>query len=139
MGLSGQLFIDGKDNVVFAVSGGPGLGRYINDLAGTQSELGVSSSGQVNTQFAWGGYLGYQHWLDSQTRFNTYLSAAGVNLQNGQPASAFEQGYKVSANLMHDVNDNLRLGLEYEHGLRVSHDGSTSNGGRMEVMLRYGF
>lgn len=137
--LSGQLYVQEKDNLTFAFSGGPGLGRYINDLAGTSSELGVSSDGQVSTQFAWGGYVGYQHWLSDQTRFNTYLSAAGVNQLAGQPADDFEKAYKASVNVMHDLSEELRIGAEYEHGFRVSHDGTTVNGGRLEFMLRYGF
>jgi hypothetical protein len=137
--LSGQFYVKDKDNLIFAVSGGPGLGRYINDLAGTSSELGVSSGGQVQAQFGWGGYVGYQHWLNQQTRLNTYLSVAGVNLLAGQPATSYARGYKGSINLMHDLSKDLRVGAEYEHGFRVSHDGTTVNGGRLEFSARYGF
>ncbi len=138
VGLSGQVFVDDRDNFQFEVAGGPGIGRYLNDLAATRSELGVAASGQVGTQVAWGGYLAYQHWLDEETRLNTYLSTVQVNLLGGQPADSLQRSYKISLNVMRDLSDNLRAGLEYQHGLRVSRDGTTLDGGRLEFMLRYG-
>jgi len=138
VGLSGQAFVDDKDNFQFEFSAGPGLGRYLNDLAGTRSELGVTADGQVHPQFAWGGFVAYQHWLDEETRLNTYLSTTQVNLLSGQAADSFQRGYKVSLNVMRDVTENLRLGLEYEHGFRVSRDGFTAAGGRLEFMIRCG-
>ena len=139
LGLSGQVFTEEKDNFQFEISGGPGLGRYVNDLAGSKSEIGTNSAGQEGVQLAWGGFVAYQHWLDEETRLNAYLSMAQVNLLDGQPADSFQRGYMVSLNLVRDLTDSVRLGLEYDHGLRVSRDGATAGGGRFLFQVRYGF
>jgi hypothetical protein len=138
-GLAGQVFGEGKDNFQFEVSAGPGLGRYLNDLSGTRSELGLTRSGEVQAQWAWGGFVAYQHWLDEETRVNAYLSATQVSLLDGQPGSALQSGYKGSLNVMRDLSEHLRVGLEYIHALSLARDGTRLQGGRLQFMVRYGF
>ena len=138
-GLSGQIFRDGKDNFQFEAAAGPGIGRYLNDLGGTRSELGVTASGEVQAQWAWGGFVAYQHWFDDETRLNAYLSTVRVNLLDGQPDSALRAGYKGSVNVMRDLSEHLRVGLEYIHALSVNKDGTHLQGGRLQFMVRYGF
>ncbi|MBT9588426.1 hypothetical protein IV102_34120 [bacterium] len=139
LGLSGQIFREGKDNFQFEASAGPGIGRYLNDLSGTRSELGLTLSGEVQAQWAWGGFLAYQHWFDDETRLNTFISATQVSLLDGQPDSALRAGYKGSVNVMRDLSEHLRVGLEYLHALSVSKDGTHLQGGRLQFMVRYGF
>jgi len=138
-GLSGQVFTQEKDNFQFEIAAGPGIGRYLNDLSGTRSELGLTSSGEVKAQWAWGGFLAYQHWLDEESRINMYLAATRVDLLDGQPDTALKEGYKASINIMRDLDEQLLVGLEYIHALQVTRDGSSLQGGRLQMMVRYGF
>lgn len=139
LGLSGRVYTQAKNNLSFELGGGPGLGRYINDLAGTSSELGLDQSGRLVTQTAVGGYLAYQHWLDDKTRLNATVSGVGVDLASGEPDDSYQQGYKAALNVVKDVSPNMRVGLELQHGLRVSKDGDQLSGSRLGAMFRYSF
>lgn len=136
---SGQILIDDRDHLQFELGGGPGLGRYLNDLAGTRSELGLKANGETGVQWAWGGYLAYQHWLSERTRLNLQAGYVGVNLLDGQPADSLRSSCKASINLVQDLDEHLRLGLEYGHGWRWSKDGQLQSGGRLTFLVRYGF
>lgn len=139
LALSGQYFVHEKDQIQFELAGGPGLGRYLNDLSGTSSELGVDRWGRTDVQTSWGGFLAYQHWFDDQTRLNVQGGVVGIDLLSGQPPESLRQSYKVSVNLMKDLNQDVRVGLEVGHGWRRSFDGTLDSGGRLAFMVRYGF
>ena len=136
---SGRLLLEDNDQLQFEVGGGPGLGRYLNDLAGTRSELGLRADGSTGVQWAWGGFLAYQHWLDERTRLNLQAGWVGVELLDGQPADSLRSSSKLSLNIMHDLDEHTRLGLEYGQGWRWSRDGRLDSGGRLTLLMRYGF
>jgi len=136
---SGRVEFEDRDQLQFAVGGGPGLGRYLNDLAGTRSELGLRADGSTGVQWAWGGYLAYQHWLDECTRLNAQAGWVGVDLLDGQPGDSLRSSCKLSLNVMRDLDERTRVGLEYGQGWRWSRDGRLDCGGRLTLLVRHGF
>ena len=136
---SGLVELEDRDHLQFELAGGPGLGRYLNDLAGTRSELGIKSNGETGVQWAWGGYLAYQHWLDERTRLNAHAGWVSVDLLDGQPAESLRSSCKLAVNLVRDLDEHLRIGLEYGQGWRWSRDGRLDRGGRLTFLMRYGF
>lgn len=136
---SGQVLLEDRDHLQFALGGGAGLGRYLNDLAGTRSELGLKANGDTGVQWAWGGYLAYQHWLTESSRLNFQAGYVGVHLLDGQPSDSLRSSCKASLNWVQDIDSHWRLGLEYGHGWRWSKDGHLDSGGRLTFLTRYRF
>lgn len=139
LGLSGKKQIGEKDAFVFEAVMGDGVGRYISDLSGTTSEVGYDAAGVLGTQFAHGAYLGYQyHWTES-TRSTFYGGYAQVNLREGQPSDSYRRGTKLALNVMHDLSEQDRVGLEFMLGQRENFDGQTMSANRLQFLFRHSF
>lgn len=136
---SGKRQIHENDHLVFEVVMGDGIGRYISDLSGTNSEVGLDTLGVLDTQFAHGGYLGYQHHWDDATRSTVYAGFVEVDLRGGQPADSYRRGSKIALNLMRNLSERDLVGLEFMLGKRESFDGQTGSANRLQFLFRHSF
>lgn len=139
LGLSGKKRIGEEDDLLFEVVMGDGVGRYISDLRGTTSEVGYDSSGQLGTQFAHAAYLGYQHHWSESTRSTIYGGYAQVSLRDGQPPDSYRRGTKLALNVMRDLTEQDRVGLEFMIGKRQNFDGQSMSASRLQFMFRHSF
>ncbi|MCA9777393.1 MAG: hypothetical protein KC800_11770, partial [Candidatus Eremiobacteraeota bacterium] len=139
LGLSGKKRIGEDDDLLFEVVLGDGIGRYISDLRGTDSEVGYDSSGLLGTQFSHGAYLGYQHHWSESTRSTIYGGYARVSLRDGQPPDSYRRGTKLAVNLMRDLTEKDRVGLEFMIGKRENLDGQSMSASRLQFMFRHSF
>jgi len=139
LGLSGKKRFGEDDDALFEVVMGDGVGRYISDLRGTDSEVGYDSTGQLGTQFAHAAYLGYQHHWSESTRSTVYGGYAQVSLRDGQPADSYRRGTKLAVNVMRDLTENDRVGLEFMIGKRENLDGRSMSASRLQFMFRHSF
>ena len=139
LGLSGKKRLGEDDDLLFEVSMGDGIGRYISDLRGTDSEVGYDSNGQLGTQFAHAAYLGYQHHWSHSTRSTIYGGYAQVSLRDGQPPDSYRRGTKLAVNLMRDLTEQDRVGLEFMIGKRENFDGQSMSASRLQFMFRHSF
>jgi len=70
-GVSGDYHVFGKDDIIFQVNGGKGIGRYITNTGDTQADSVISVDGsRLSAVPAYGGVLGYQHWWTDRLRSN---------------------------------------------------------------------
>ena len=139
LGLSGKKRIGEDDDLVFEVAMGDGIGRYISDLRGTDSEVGYDANGVLGTQFAHAAYLGYQHHWSESTRSTIYGGYAQVSLREGQPPDSYRRGTKMAVNLMRDLTEHDRVGLEFMIGKRENFDGRSMSASRLQFMFRHSF
>ena len=139
LALSGQVYTGEKDNHQFAVVYGNGIGSLISDLAGTNSEVGFNSQGQLGTQKAFGTYLAYQHWWDESSRSTLYGSYVDVGVRSGQPPTTYKRGTKVGLNFYRTFSKHLSWGTEYALGSRTNFDGESRSASRLQTMIRYRF
>jgi hypothetical protein len=139
LAFSGQVYTAEKSNQQFAISYGDGVGRYINDLAGTRSELGYNAQGQLGTQKAFAAYAAYQHWWSEISRSTAYLSYVTVDVRDGQPGDSYKSGTKLALNWLQSPSKHLTWGAEIMYGHLRQFDGKTGNAGRVEAMVRYRF
>jgi hypothetical protein len=139
LGFSGKRHLGEHDSLLFEFSMGEGIGRYISDLSGTSSEVGYDAQGRLGTQFAHGGYLGYQHHWNKATRSTIYGSYVKVNLRDGQPADSYQRGSKIALNVMRDLSESDRIGVELMLGKQENFDGETMSANRLQFLFRHSF
>lgn len=139
IGLSGRRAWGADDNLLFEVALGDGIGRYITDLSGTDSEVGLDAEGLLGTQFAHSAYLGYQHHWSATLRSTLYGGYAQVELREGQPAASYRRGVKLALNLIKDLTDHDRVGVELIHGTREDRDGQSRAANRLQFFFRHSF
>lgn len=139
--VTGRLFLDDerRDRLQAALTFGEGLGNYVSDLSGTGSELGLDAQGLLGTQFASGGYLGYQHWWDEGLRSSLYYSYVQVDLRDGQPSDSYRRGQNWGVNVMWDLDPHWMIGAEFMNGSRQDKDGDVGTASRLLFSTRYSF
>jgi hypothetical protein len=117
-----------NDNFLFQLNYGEGIGRYLNDLSSVAS-LGIDGgqdaiidpvTGEMKALPAFGGYLAFQHWWATKLRSTFLVSLVNVNNLDFQPATAYHQTQRASANIIWSPISNIDLGAEFLWGKRVN-------------------
>lgn len=131
---------------------GQGIASYINDLDGRNLDLvpDTDNPGQLKapTVYAWaiGTYLYFSpraYMTAGYSRAQVSHTAATADSETPSAAAAYQNGQYIYANAYYEVDDNFRLGIEYNHGSRanfVTADGThTGHANRLSALLRYSF
>jgi len=138
LGVSGKIKTFGKDNVRFALNGGDGIGRYIFDAQ--NSGAFVTAAGNLETQFAYGGYLSYQHFWTDTVRSNATFGHTEINLDDANTlGGANESLSSVHLNLMWNPVPRVRIGAEYIYAMRDVQDGREGDFSRIQASARFDF
>ena len=117
LGASGRWAPLGRSNVFAQLSGGWGLGGFVDDLDGQAATFDASGR-RFAAQFGYAGLAGYEHCFDEHWRSNVIASVSGVRLDGRAPqgegisplSSRFLQTF---VNLIYTPVPDLLLGLEY--------------------------
>ncbi len=139
-----------KDAVTVALVGGPGIGRYIFGLGGGANGAYVNAAGQLKTQFAWGGQLGYQHyWSDALRSTVAYgrntVDNPGVAQAGAGAAALNDYVSTLHANLIWSPVPRANVGVEYIYADRKVNTASTAalsnkgNASRVQFGFQYSF
>lgn len=141
----------GKDDfVLWQLTYGKGIGRYVNDLSTIGGNDAVfDSNGKLYALPVLAGFLSYQHnwgskpWfmkdLPGILRSNFILSWVDVDNYDFQDDKAYKQTWRASTNLFYFPTQNLRLGGEFLWGRRENKDGSSGSATQLQVSARYNF
>jgi len=131
----------GKDNVIFAVAGGHGVSRYIQDTSGlgidAEPESGVTP--HLEATPAVGVEAAYQHYWRKTLRSSAIYSYAAVNNANLAAAATYNHGTYTGANLIWNPYGSLNLGAEYLYGWAMEQNGLKSNAPRIQFSAKYSF
>lgn len=139
LGISGKFLVGKKDSIVYEVQGGDGIGRYIFDVANSNNGS-TYVNGTVDTQFAYGGYAGYQHYWNNDFRSNFLLGYAAVDNDVARTGTGVNKEIASGhVNLIWSPTPSYRVGVEYMHGYRKIESGVTGDLDRIQTSFMYLF
>jgi hypothetical protein len=130
-----------NDDVVAAyVVFGQGIGRYIENIAGTSSDLDLNDDGtDVAALPALGSYTAYTHFWPKGFRSTGVFGYTSVDTTAAQPGASFKDSYYVAANLLWNPIGSLNVGLEYLFGTHRQQDRREAHANRVQFAAKYDF
>jgi len=131
----------GKDNVIFAIAGGHGVSRYIQDTSGLGIDAEPTSGLTPHLQAtpAVGVEAAYQHYWRKTLRSSGFYSYAAVNNTNLAALTTYNHGTYTGANMIWNPYGSLNLGVEYLYGWAMEQNGLKSNAPRIQFSAKYSF
>lgn len=142
VGFSGHIKFLEKDNIIWQIQGGRGIGRYIRDAIG-QAAFYDDRFNRLSAQNAYGGYVGLQHWWTENLRSN-FISGM-TRIQNNPNLSALggvevnKTMHTYSVNLVYTVIKDFNVGLEVMRANRKLLDGRKGKLTRLQFSVHYFF
>jgi hypothetical protein len=129
----------GKDMVVYEVTYGAGIGRYIQDTSGLGIDAAVVSSYQkyLRALPEIGTSFGYQHYWGSKVRSSVIYGFAQVNNTAYQPDLTFHKSDYMATNLIWNPFGSLNVGSEFLYGWVINKDASSRNAPRIMFSAKY--
>lgn len=129
-----------RSRILLQCNWGPGLGRYMNDLAGQGLDGQVNPiTGEFDLVEALGWNASYEHWYNSSWLSNFTFANVKVDDNVDQPGSTYEAARYVAGSLWWIPIPRLSLGIEYLYGQRANFDGDDANAQRLNGMFQYNF
>lgn len=152
LSLSGrrQLGAEGsRDNLVFQLNGGEGVGRYLTDLdsVGGQDAVFDPETGELRVLEAIGGYLAYQHWwrpnaerrLFRNPRSTFVYGLVDVNNLDIQPGDAYDRTQRITLNVVVSPIAAIDVGLEALWGERRNKNDSKGRALQLQLVGTFRF
>ena len=138
------------DFILWQLTYGEGIGRYLNDLSTIGGGDAVfDQEGKLYALPVLAGFLSYRHhwghkpWFMSDSpgiiRSNFTFSWIDVDNYDFQNDKDYSETWRMSANLLYFPTQNLRLGGELLWGQRKNKDGSKGNATQLQLSARYNF
>jgi len=139
-----------EDSVLWQLTYGEGIGRYINDLNTVGGgDAVIDPQGKLHALPVFAGYLSYLHnwpkdfWFLKSwpgiLRSNFTYSWVDIDNFDFQAGSDYQSTQRASANLIYLPTQNLRLGFELLWGERTNKDNSKGKATQLQVSARYSF
>ncbi len=130
-----------RDEFMYQLNYGDGIGRYINDLGsvGGQDAVFDPATGELHALPAFGGYLAYQHWWSEKLRSTLVVGFTDVDNFGFQPGDAYRQTRRVTANLLYSPIPRVDIGAEMLWGERTNKDGSSADAVQLQIAAKYLF
>ncbi|MEM6582695.1 MAG: DcaP family trimeric outer membrane transporter [Pseudomonadota bacterium] len=142
--LSGSIttpLFGSRDQILFQLNQGNGIGRYVNDLKDIGKYDGIfnTSTNELQLFDVFAGYASFQHWWADNMRSSFTLGLVDVSNPNFVPANAYKRTVRASANLFWDLSPRIETGVEYLWGRRENQDGEDGDAQQLQMMIRYLF
>lgn len=138
------------DYLLWQLTYGEGIGRYINDLGTVGGGDAVfDPTGKLRALPVFSGYLSYMHrwpltWRPIKAwpgvlRSSFTLSWVDINNFDFQADTDYNKTLRASVNLMYNPTKNIQGGIEYLWGKRTNKDGSKGTATQLQFAMRYMF
>lgn len=129
-----------RSRLIMQGTWGPGVGRYINDLAGQGFDAQVDPvTGAFNLVDATGWNASYEQWFNDQWLSNFTYASVNVDNNAGLPASTYDSANYLAASLWWIPVPRLSLAIEYMRGERENFDGQVGRAERLHGLAQYNF
>ena len=139
-----------EDFILWQLSYGKGLGRYLNDLNTTGGGDAVfDPEGKLRPLPVFAGYVSFQHtwakgfWfldkLPGKMRSNLTLSWVDIDNFDFQDDLNYNSTLRASTNIIYLPTPHLRLGAELLWGQRKNKDDSKGTATQIQISARYDF
>ena len=138
--VAGSWKVTPGDTVTGYAAFGRGIARYVENLAGSNSDLDLNNAGtDVAALPAFGAYAAYTHAWPKRLRSTGVLGYTRINTTEAQPEGAFFDSYYGLANLLWNPAGSLDLGIEYLFGTHAVKDGESAKVTRIQFSAKYDF
>jgi hypothetical protein len=131
----------GRDNLIFAVAGGRGISRYIQDTSGLGIDAEPASG--VTTHLvatpAVGVEASYQHYWTKRLRSSAIYSYAAVDNTDLAAPTTYNHATYTGTNLIWNPGGSLHLGAEFLYGWAMEQSGQKANAPRIQFSAKYSF
>lgn len=122
------------------ISYGKGISSYVNDLSGNGYDLVPDGdTGRLKAAESMTWTFGTYVYITPKLFLTGSFSRAQVFGCRDMGGDSFRYATYGCANAFYNVDDNLRFGAEYLHGMRKNYDGQTGTANRINVLLQYSF
>lgn len=139
-----------NDSILWQVTYGEGIGRYLNDLGTVGGGDAVfDATGNLQALPVFAGFLSYQHeWTrrfsivrnwQGLLRSNLNFSWIDVDNYDFQSDESYASTLYASANLIYFPTQNARVGIEFLWGRRTNKDGSSGSASQVQLSSRFTF
>jgi hypothetical protein len=121
-------------------TGGPGVGRFINDLAGQGFDAQVNPiTGEFELVDAFGWNASYEHWFNDHWLANFTYANLEVENNPNQPGGTYDSARYQAASLWWIPVPRLAFAVEYIWGDRENLDGQVGRAERVHGLAQYNF
>lgn len=129
-----------RSRILLMTAWGPGIGRYINDLAGQGLDAQVNPlTGEFDLVKSFGWNASYEHWFNAHWLSNFTASEVQVDNNVDQPATTYDRAKYLAASLWWIPIPRMSLGIEYLWGLREDFDEQDAVAQRLNGLFQYNF
>lgn len=129
-----------RSRVLLMTAWGPGVGRYINDLAGQGFDAQVDPvTGDFDLVESVGWNASYEHWFNEHWLSNCTYARVNPDNNAGQPATTYNNAQYLAASLWWIPIPRMSVGIEYLWGRRENFDGQDADAQRLNGLLQYDF
>jgi hypothetical protein len=133
---------DERDNVLFQLNYGNGIGRYVNDLNSIGNYDGIfdPATGDLELFHVLAGYASLQHWWGiPQLRSNFTFGVVDVDNPGFLQGDAYQSTLRASTNLLWSPIPRIDIGGEYMWGRRQNEDGESGDATQLQFAVKYRF
>jgi len=138
------------DFILWQLTYGEGIGRYINDLSSVGGGDAVfDPAGKLHALPVFSGYVSYMHrWPMTRGFLKTWpgvlrssftFSWVNINNYEFQEDTAYDKTLRASMNLMYNPTRHIQGGIELLWGERTNKDGSKGKASQVQFAMRYLF
>lgn len=141
LSVSGLTKVYGRDNIVYQVAYGHGIGRYVSDASG----LGLDAALRSKTSFDLtplpiiAPYAAYQHYWAKRLRSSATFGYVQVQNTSDESASTFHKSTYSAGNIIFNPVGSLNVGAEFLYGWAEDVGGSRTNAPRFQITAKYSF
>lgn len=131
----------GSDNIIFAVVGGHGVSRYIQDTSGLgiDAEPASGTTNHLEATPAAGVEASYQHYWTKKLRSSAVYSYAAVHNTDLQSVTTYNHATYTAGNLIWNPVGSLNVGAEFLYGWAMDQNGQKANAPRIQFSAKYSF
>jgi hypothetical protein len=131
----------GSDNVIFAVTGGHGISRYLQDTSGLgiDAEAASAANPHLEATPAIGIEAAYQHYWLKNLRSSAVYSYAAVDNTDLAAAKTYNHGTYTAANLIWNPFGSLNVGAEFLYGWIMLQNHTSASAPRIQFSAKYNF
>ncbi len=129
-----------RSRILLQGTRGPGVGRYLNDLAGQGLDGQIDPvTGELELADAIGWTGSYEHWFDEHWLMNFTYAQVDVDDQASQRAETYDGAKYVASSLWWIPIPRLSFAVEFMAGERENLDGQTADVQRLHGLAQYNF
>jgi hypothetical protein len=129
-----------RSRILLQAAWGPGVGRYINDLAGQGFDGQVNPfTGDFDLVNSTGWSASYENWFNAYWLTNFTYSQVLVDNNADQPDTTYDKGQYLAVSLWWLPVPRMSWGMEFNWGQRENVDGQSADARRLAALFQYNF